>query len=432
MDWEEINKFTQDYLDKKFKSIAKALESNKIQILELLKITDALEKHYKLKSALPLAKPSRIPRSKSPPELKSPGKLRPPSDIKHNEDLKKHTQDTKSHEDLKKLNPDPKHPEDSKKPKNKDEEKKKKEIPKKKEEDKAKDEDEKRLIIKKDSKKDVKRKSIDANPDKPKKKEDSKIETKGSKSNLLKPDEIKVSGRSPARPSTESKLPKKSPTKPAEPKSAENNDAVAGKLDEKDDIDNKIVEKPLISLTPSPKVYTKPELELILSALTPITPLKSQENFIPSIGLQVSLHTLSKLGKSGFYLDTNKPSIEFLWAIKVIWGFKGHLLQNNEEIWEEAKKFIVNEKNNRINPDIGNSFIELTNSFDFNDDNLDYIEGLVSGIDLDSKKFSEKCKASGILILLIKEVALFGGILLPDGPPWRVYKRYSHKLSQTA
>ena len=183
-------------------------------------------------------------------------------------------------------------------------------------------------------------------------------------------------------------------------------------------------------MAPTPKIYTKEQLEGYISAIKLPSTSKTEENFVPSLGLQIALHSISHIDKSSFYLQTNQPKPEFLWVFKVIWGFEGKIIEDESKLFEEIKEFITrSEDKSRLICDIGHKILGLVDNFDFSNENMDYVESLISGIELNPKRFHEKCEVSGILVYLINEAALFGGILLPDGPTQRVHSRYAHKLS---
>jgi hypothetical protein len=189
-------------------------------------------------------------------------------------------------------------------------------------------------------------------------------------------------------------------------------------------------EIPCISLVSKPLKHSKDEIHTLLSCIPIVTHSKSEENYIPSIGLQISLHSLSALPSSKFYLLSNSPPAEFLWVFSVLFQFTGVKIHyEDEKIWEEVKKLITGGKGTRIVHDLGTVLGQISDSFDFSNENLDKVEEIVAGIELDSKKFAEKCEVSGILLNFIKEAALFGGVLVPEGPSWRVKSRLEHKLA---
>ena len=412
MDWNSITSFAETCLNQKIEEFRKSLQNNKTQLAKISKVTERLEKFYKDDKKTP---GSAIPRSKSPAKIspiKSESRIKSLADAKKAEELKK-TQ-AKEAEEVKKTEKSPKKKENSliAKPSEtkEDEDKKKKEISKKNEETASK--------IKK----------TENHEDKPKIQQNSakkKEESKLTKTNSVKIEENK------SRP-TDSKIQKKittvkpSENKPEDKKTEENqedlsNQSKSGESDEG--------EKKLISLKPNVKIYTKEELERLIFDLKDVSKPKKEANFVPSVGLQVFLHSLSSLDSASFYLNS-EPRPEFLWVFKAIWAFSGKNLDDGKA-FEEIKDFICNPKNrSRLALNIGQRFIDLIDNFDFSNENIDKVEKIVAGVELDFKKFREKCKVSGVLIHLIKEAGLFGGVFIPEGPDWRVLSRYSHKLSQ--
>lgn len=423
MDWEEANRFTQECIDKRFLAIQTVLSSNKVQIMELAKLAEMIEKKYAAKTSNPT-------KSNTQRDLRMKSPIHPKVSV----DAKKVIlSDSKKKLDAKKVNEGGE---------------KKKEIAgkAKEEEGKADANGKKRESLMKVGEKTVRR-SMDVGD--PKAKEELKEkphEVKHVKGNASKPDISKsdlktgkVSGSHPEIAKPPSKIPQKSkitekPIRQPTPKLEDPKAEVASEnsnAEDKNSIAEDTSEKNPISLTPSVKNYTKEELNSLIMQLGQVPNEKKFENFAASMGLQITLHSLSHIDKNKFYLTSNEPRPEFLWVFKVIWRFQGKNIEDNEKLLEEIKEFIASPKDkSRLVPDVGQKFVDLLDNFDFSNENMDNVESVMGGIDLDVKIFSEKCEVSGILLHLIKEAALFGGILLPEGSISTVHSRYTHKLNQ--
>lgn len=493
MDWDDIQKFAEECLDKKIVEINKALLANKNSINKLLKVCDSLEKHYKqpekglikvqtekllTRAKSPVAQGHKSPReaSEKTEELKKAPEDGLKKEKKDPEDKKKDVEDKKKEkeEKRKEIEARRKEAEEEKKKaleekKIQEEQKKKlKEEEKKKElEDKKREKEEKKKEIEAKKKEAEEKKKIELE-EKKKLKEEKKNDPESKKKddedkkkdpekptnqeNLLKkPEEVKKPRKSvdmgevktkkkedathkknvqskaedgkqekPSKMVSPTKIDSKKP-KPEEPKPEPQEEV------QPDDPD------PDKELVPIPKIkaYTKPELEQILSSTKDTPHAKSDENFSISMGLSISLHSLSHLQSSSFYLTKDDPSPIFLWVFSVLFAFTGEFYDKESgKLWQETKGFLTGGKNNsRIEHDIGHKIVQLAENFDFSNENLDKVESMVVGVEYDVKKIMMKCEVSAMLIGLIKEATLFAGINLPDGPEWRVRSRCHHKLA---
>ncbi|OMJ71436.1 hypothetical protein SteCoe_30343 [Stentor coeruleus] len=493
MDWDDIQKFAEECLDKKILEINKTLLANKNSINKLLKLCDSLEKHFNQpeKGLLKVQTEKLLPRAKSPiaqghkspretTEKTEESKKTPEDGVKKE---KKDPEEKKKDAEEKKKEKEEKRKEIEARRKEAEEEKKKALEEKKIQEEqkkKQKEEEKKKELEDKKKEKEEKKKEIEAKKkeaeekkkteleEKKKLKEEKKKEPEGKKKDdedkkkepekpadqentLKKPEDIKKPRKSvdmgeikakkkedaahkknvnskaedgkPEKPSkmvSPTKIDSKKP-KPEEPKP----ETIEEPQPDEPDPDKELVPIPKI------KTYTKPELEQILSSIKDTPHSKSDENFSISMGLSISLHALTHLQSSSFYLTKDNPSPIFLWVFSVLFAFTGEFYDKESgKLWQETKNFLTGGKNNsRVEHDVGHKIVQLAENFDFSDENLDKVENMVAGVEYEVKKISSKCEVSAVLIGLIKEATLFGGINLPDGPEWKVRSRCHHKLA---
>lgn len=421
MDNEELKKNAEDYIDKRINSISTSLKTNRESLNKLASICSSLEKHLKLNQSQSLQQlhKSKSPESKQTPKkpesrMKSPTNIKKPSEIPkkkiaegtkteepNTEDSKKPESTLKKSEsrpsvkksldfaESKKKEEEAKHkktastkPEDSKKPEKKDEEQKTKKFglkpPKKPEE------------------------TEDKTKKSPRAAEDAK-KTEDAKKPEVKPKPSKIGLKSAAQE-------KKNTTQPASP-------APDAQTTEPE------------SFHPVAKTITYDEVTIKskLESIPKVPHQKSEEIFIVSKGVQILLHSLSKLGSEKFYLTKNDPPEEFLWLFRIILQFINKEAAD-DQLWNAIKGVLTAGKDNRIAPGIGEKLISLAEEFDFSEENLEKVEKVVAGVEIDVKKFKAKCEISGILAHFVREALLFGAVSMNEGPDWRLVRRWEYKL----
>lgn len=433
MDWEEITKFAEDSIDKRLASIHAALQGNRVEVNKLVSVCDSLAKHLKLNPvrSLEQLRSNASPEPKVTPKkpesrLKSPSSLKKPSEIPK----KKIPEAQKAEEASKKPEETEKKP-DSTLKKTESKLSLKKSIDfgglKKKEEEEVKHKktaSSKPEDLKKIEKKELNHKEEDSKIKKiglkpPKKPEDSEDKNKASpraNQQLKTPEEPKKKPEVVAKPS---KIGAR--TVPQEKKSDEQI--------ESPESEHQIIEPASFNPVPKPIKYEESFIKSKLESIPKEAHSKSAEVYSISKGVQILLHTLSKFSSEKFYLTKNDPPSEFLWIFKVVLQLLNKE-PTDEQLWETIKDLLTNGKGNRVMAGIGESFIRLTEEFDFSEENLEKIEKMTAGVEIDVKKIREKCEVSGILAYLLKETLLFGAVSMEEGPNWRLLRRWEYKLSQ--
>ena len=400
MDWEDILKHAEGCLDKRISSISSALKSNQVQVSKLISTCETLEKHFKLSLGklpkLHLSPGHALTERPTGSRLKSPSTLKHPTDIHkkptaHEESKLKHSE-SKADEELKKQESRTSIKKSAEIPDNK-----KKDLPEHKKTISAKHED-----LKKHSK-----------PDEEGKTDLKHIE---SKKTIPRPSEKtpKKVEDTPDKVKKEAKIEKKTEIKPKVP---EESDEVEAPSDENS-----------ISLTPKPRVYDETLIKLKLDQIQVESFSKKAENFSVSTGVQILIHSLSKLTSEKFYLIKDNPPAQLLWLFKVLLLLLGKEFEE-ESLWKSVKELLTGGSGSRVIKNIGSFLINACNEMDFSEENLEKVEKCVIGVEIDCKKFGKDCQVSAVLCYLIKEALLFAGINMEDGPNWRLKKRWEYKLA---
>ena len=170
--------------------------------------------------------------------------------------------------------------------------------------------------------------------------------------------------------------------------------------------------------------------EQIKNLTTQCTPeeLSKIKQFEISVGAKSALSLLNTMEDDKFYVGVT-PRREVIWTFRLFLQFTGQTLPDNDnEAWGILSEFISDIRNKEKHQKLVDKVIlERIVSFDFSNENVDKIELLVCGQNLDPQQFTEICAVSGLLMFTIREAAVYSAVIKGKVPPFRLYARLLHK-----
>ena len=158
--------------------------------------------------------------------------------------------------------------------------------------------------------------------------------------------------------------------------------------------------------------------------------LLKERQFELSVGAKSALGLLNSMEDEKFYQGVI-PRKEIIWVFRLFFQYLGRTLDEDDSLaWDSVSEFLTDIRNKeKHQKQTDKVLLDTIATFDFSDDNIDKIELLINGQQLDPQQYTETCALSGLLMFTLREASVYSVVTKGKLLPSRQYKRLLHKIS---